>query len=574
MNVAVPMRQAQEHHTLQVRLGFSSQTGKRARNEDYVAALLGSPAQIAARGIVAAVADGLGGHKGGRQASELTIRSFFDGYAALPETLGVHRAVARALGPVNAWVHAQGRTDPALEGMATTLTALILLRRSAHVVHVGDCRLYRSSAGRLEQLTQDHTLGRGDLAHVLTRAVGLGDALRFDYAVIALRQHDRFLLCSDGVHGSLGDRRLRDLLADNAAPEVTAQAIVAAALDAGSSDNVTALVLDIVDLPPVDQAELRRFVETLPILALPVSGDCIDGFRLGEMISDGHYSRLFRAADGTPPRDIVLKFPHPKVAAEHTYRLAFVREAYVAVRVRSPWIGEIIEVQPDRQTRLYSVMPYYDGQTLEQRLKRKKLDLAEGIGIAAKLARALVTLHRAGIIHRDLKPDNVILETSGGLRLVDLGVARVAKFEDFPVEDIPGTPSYMAPELFAGHPGDESSDLYALGVTLYRAFSAAYPYGEIEPFSRPRFAKAVPLSRHRPDLPAWLDAVLAKATAVKASERFGDVIEFAMELENGAAAGRSPFVARKPLYQRNPVRFWQGVSALLLLVLLIVLARR
>ena len=69
--------------------------------------------------------------------------------------------------------------------------------------------------------------------------------------------------------------------------------------------------------------------------------------------------------------------------------------------------------------------------------------------------------------------------------------------EDFPAEDIPGTASYMAPELFGGQSGDEFSDLFALGVTVYRMFSAAYPFGEIEPFSRPRFGKPAPLSRYR-----------------------------------------------------------------------------
>ena len=253
----------------------------------------------------------------------------------------------------------------------------------------------------------------------------------------------------------------------------------------------------------------------LPILELPSSGETIDDFVLEEMLSDGRYSRLFVAIDKRQSRKLVLKFPHPRVASEGSYRLAFVREAWVAARVRSLWIGEIIEVPAGRQTRLYSVMPLYEGETLEQRLNRSpQLSLSEGIGIATKLARAVATLHRAGIIHRDIKPDNVILLAGGGLRLVDLGVARVPLLEDFPAQDIPGTPSYMAPELFAGRAGDEFSDLYALGVTVYRMFTAAYPYGEIEPFSRPRFGKPVALSRYRPDLPAWLDAVIGKALAV------------------------------------------------------------
>ena len=563
-----------ERSSLQASLGFDTQTGKRPDNQDYVAAVLGSRSQIAARGIVAAVADGVGGHKGGRQAAELAVRSFLDAYWALPETLSVQRSAARALDAINSWVHAIGRTAPDLEGMASTFTALVLRRRRGHIVHIGDSRLYRLGDGGLECLTKDHVLGKGDQSHVLTRALGLEDAVRFDHIIIALRLHDRFLLCSDGVHGSLRERDIRQLLEIRAAPEETARLIVTAALDAGSGDNVTALVLDITDLPPADQAEIASMTDVLPIMEAPASQDVVDGYELAEVLSDGHYSRLFRATDTRSGAEVAVKFPKPKVAVETTYRLAFLREAFVASRVRSPWLGGIIEAVPGRQTRLYSVMPYYRGETLEQRLKRgPSLMLAEGISIATRLSRAVVTLHRAGIIHRDIKPDNVILEQGGGLRLVDLGVARVPQLEDFPPEDIPGTPSFMAPELFAGAAGDELSDQYALAVTVFRLYAGAYPYGEIEPFSRPRFGKPAALARYRADLPAWLDNVLARALSVNPAERFSDVIEFAQQLENGAA---SPVATRRPapLYARNPLRFWQSLSALLLLALLWVLARR
>jgi serine/threonine protein kinase len=241
--------------------------------------------------------------------------------------------------------------------------------------------------------------------------------------------------------------------------------------------------------------------------------------------------------------------------------------------VRSLWIGEIIELPAERQTRLYSVMPLYEGETLEQRLNRSpQLSLSEGIGIATKLARAVATLHRAGIIHRDIKPDNVILLKAGGLRLVDLGVARVPLLEDFPAEDIPGTASYMAPELFGGRPGDEFSDLYALGVTVYRTFTAAYPYGEIEPFSRPRFGKPASLSRYRPDLPAWLDAVVGKALNVDPAQRYGDVIEFSHELENGAMWAKPAIASRRSLYERDPLVFWKSLSAGLIVLVILLLA--
>ncbi|WP_050400857.1 bifunctional protein-serine/threonine kinase/phosphatase [Bradyrhizobium embrapense] len=560
-------------HDLGVRVGFASETGKRAANEDYVAVCLGQ-ADALHRDVVAAVADGVGGHKGGRDAAEVAVRSFIDAYYSLPETLGVRRRAARALEAANSWIYGQGRIDAARSGMACALSSIILSRRQCHVIHIGDTRAYRLSDGRLERLTQDHIAGRGDLAHMLSRAIGFEEFARFDYTSVGLRQHDRLLICSDGVHGALSDSGLQQLLEERTPPDESARSIVDAALAAGSSDNTTALVLDVVDLPPADRDDLTHAIATLPILDLPESGDTIDDFALSDVLSDGRYSRLFKATDKRAGREVVLKFPHPRVASEGSYRLAFVREAWVAARVRSLWIGEIIEVPAERQTRLYSAMPLYEGETLEQRLTRApRLSLTEGIAIATKLVRAVTALHRAGIIHRDIKPDNVILAKDGGLRLVDLGVARVPLLEDFPAEDIPGTASYMAPELFGGKPGDEASDLFALGVTVYRMFTANYPFGEIEPFSRPRFGKPAPLSRYRPDLPAWLDAVIGKALSVEPTQRFGDAIEFAHELENGATWAGPAVTARKSLHDRDPVTFWKVLCAILALIIVVLLAR-
>jgi serine/threonine protein phosphatase PrpC len=559
---------------LGVRVGFVSETGKRPANEDYVGACLGQ-AKLTDRDVVAAVADGVGGYRGGREAAEIAVRCFIDAYYSLPETLGVRRRASRALEAANSWIYAQGHNDERLSGMSCAFSSAILSRRLCHVIHIGDTRVYRLSEGRLELLTKDHIAGRGDLAHALNRAIGFEDFARFDYTTIGLRQHDRILICSDGVHGSLSDHRLQALLGERTSPEDSARALVDAAQNAGSTDNMTALVLDVLDLPPADREELTHSIATLPILELPTTGETIDDFALGDVLSDGRYSRLFRAVDRRQGREVVLKFPHPRVASEGSYRLAFVREAWVAARVRSLWIGEIIDVPDERQSRLYSVMPFYEGETLEQRLKRPpQLSLSEGTGIATKLARAVATLHRAGIIHRDIKPDNVVLLKNGGLRLVDLGVARVPLLEDFPAEDIPGTASYMAPELFAGQAGDEFSDLFALGVTVYRMFTAAYPFGEIEPFSRPRFGKPVPLARYRPDLPAWLDAVIGKALTVDRTQRFGDVIEFAHELENGAMWAKPSAAIKPALYDRNPLLFWKLLSAGLIVLVVVLLAWR
>jgi serine/threonine protein kinase len=270
----------------------------------------------------------------------------------------------------------------------------------------------------------------------------------------------------------------------------------------------------------------------------------------------------------------VLKFPKPGIGAVASYHAAFVREAWVGRHVTSPWVVYVIELPEGRQTCLYTVMPLYVGELLETRPARAPaIGLEEGRNIAIKLARGAGALHRAGIIHRDIKPDNVILESGGSLKLLDLGVVRLPGMEDAPPDSIPGTVAYVAPEMFAGEPGNEATDIYALGVTMFRAFTGEFPYGNLDATSPPRLDRPKDFSALRPDLPAWLSAVLGRAIAVDPAERFRDMTEFAGEMEAGPANAPPPKRRPLTLYERAPLRVWQAIAALLALALLVSLLR-
>ena len=556
-------------------VGFASETGPRQRNEDFAGAVFGLELPEPRRDVVAAIADGIGGTKGGRVAAETAVRGFLDGFCDLPETMEVRRAAARVLNALNGWIYSQGQRDAKLAGMGCTFTALVLRGRVAHVLHVGDTRAYRLGGDRLTSLTIDHVREGGTgRSSILNRALGVETEVRLDYAAQPMARHDRFVLCSDGVHGILTAETIADILRERSASEDTARALVAAALRSGSTDNCTALVLDVVEVPTAESADIGAAIMQLPLIPVPVAGETIDGFVLKVLVSDGRYARLFGAVDEVEGGEVVLKFPKPQVASMATYRAAFVREAWVGARVHSPWVGRTIELPPGRQTCLYTVMPLYPGELLATRLARSpSVGLEEGRNIAIKLARGAAALHRAGIIHRDIKPDNVILEGDESLKLIDLGVVRVPGLEDFPPEDIPGTLGYMAPEMLAGEPGNEATDIYALGVTMFRAFTSEFPYGNRDATSPPRRNRPTALSALRPDLPAWLQAALGRAIAIDPTERFRDMLEFAVEMETGPA--RAPLAVRKPrtLYERSPLLFWQGLAALLALALLFSLLR-
>jgi len=557
-------------------VGFFSETGPRQSNDDFAGAVIGSELAVPRQEVVAAIADGIGSSKGGRVAAETAVRGFLDGFCEQPESVEVRHAAAKVISALNGWINSLSRRDANLAGMGCTFTALVLRGRIAHMLHLGDTRVYRFSSGRLTCLTTDH-VREGDPAKsgILTRALGVEPEVRLDYASQPIALHDRFLLCSDGVHGILTAEMIADIMRERSASADTARALVIGALRAGSTDNCTAMVLDVVDLPAVGSAEIGAAMMTLPLIPVPISGETVDGFLLKALMSDGRYTRLFLGVDEIEGGEVVLKFPKPQLADDSTYRAAFAREAWVGARVSSPWVGRAVELPPGRQTCLYTVMPFYQGELLETRITRRpSLNLEEGRNVAVKLARAVAALHRAGIIHRDIKPDNVILERDASLKLIDLGVVRLPGLEETSPKTIPGTRAYMAPEMLDGEAGNAATDIYALGVTMFRAFTGEYPYGNLEAMAPPRNERPTPLSTLRPDLPAWLERVLARAVAADPAERFPDATEFAVDMEAGPAS--APPAPQRPLtfYERAPTRFWQIVAAVLALALIYLLMQR
>ncbi len=569
MSESRPVPPSTTEARIDVRAGFASEKGVRADNQDFGCVLIEPRPDL----VIATVADGVGGVLGGRVAAEMAVRSFLEGLLDEDGDVVSHRGVT-ALAATNRWIHAQGQVDSLLERMATTFTALVIDGRTAFGLHVGDTRLYRLTAGRVSLLTRDHVDDQPGMQHVLHRAIGIATAVEPDQIAVPVAVGDRFMLCSDGIHGALTPARLEQVLALPVTPGECARLLVLEALTAGSRDNVTAIVLDILALPTVAHDDLAASTRSLPVAEAPKPGEVIDGFRIERMLAESLESRVFLARDEGEDRLVVLKFPRPAAAVAARLPASVTRESWVAARVASPWLG--VPIDPGtRRTQLYAIAPFYEGEALAVRLRRfPRVGLAEGVAIAMKLAKGLAALHRHGVIHRDIKPENVILEPGGGLKLIDFGLVRILA-EDHRAEALDGTPSFLAPELYAGSPATVASDLYALGVTLYTAFAAgSYPYGEMDPFTRPTFGRPIALSRHRQDLPAWLDAAILRLVAVDPADRYANAVEFLLDLETGLSQVNPPAILRQPLYARYPVQVWKFISAALALCLWWALTRR
>ena len=207
---------------------------------------------------VFAVADGIGGHRGGGLAAELALEpvaALDDPTSSSPDMLS---ALRDAVEVANARVRARRQLEPDLDRMGTTLTAMVLAWPTAHIVHVGDSRLYRMRAGVLEQLTTDHTvvahlveLGRLSPADVdehpkknlITRAVGPHDQIDVEAAQVPLAAGDTFLICSDGLTSALDEQRILETLQSSEDAAAIADRLVHQAVGAEASDNVTAVVV-------------------------------------------------------------------------------------------------------------------------------------------------------------------------------------------------------------------------------------------------------------------------------------------------------------------------------------------
>ena len=205
---------------LQLAVGHSSLPGRRTRNEDYCGIVTPDREQIATKGAIFAVADGVGGNAGGREAAEMTIRSVLSDYYATPDTWETHAALDKVLSAANRWLLAQATAHHDLAGMATTLSLLVLRGRRYYLAHVGDTRIYRLRNNSLEQLTTDHVWDRPDMRHVLKRAVGLDRHLPVDYAAGELQAGDVFALMSDGVWEALGQKAVHEALMKFDSPQL------------------------------------------------------------------------------------------------------------------------------------------------------------------------------------------------------------------------------------------------------------------------------------------------------------------------------------------------------------------
>ena len=560
---------------LKFEIGQSSLTGPRERNEDYIGIVTPLTEQLSVKGALIAVADGVSGNAGGGEAAEMTVRTVSADYYATPDTWEPHSALDKVLTAANRWVLSQANANRDMAGMATTLSLLIIRGQRYYSAHVGDTRIYLLRDGVLSQLTTDHVWDRPDMRHVLKRAVGLDAHLTADFGEGNLQVGDIFALMSDGVWDSLGEQAIHAGLTKFDTPKLVAEYLTETALKKGSLDNSTAVIVKIDDIGKESLSDLIAGGKQLVVPPKLNVGEVLDDFEVVQILHESRASLLYKVKNINTNQLFVLKTLQPLLANDLDSCNALLNEEWLSKRVVSQYVPQILPLSTEKRSKLYYVMSWHEGATLQQRLDSgHHFTVAGTAKIGIELMRGLGALHRLSIIHRDIKPANVHIASDQRLRILDLGVAysmNVGKMESM---QNPGTPSYMAPELFDGAEANEQSDIYAAGVTLYHLLSRKYPHGEVEPFQHPKFGEPTALTRYRPDIPAWLDNIIQKAIARDLSKRFETAEEMLLALEHGElkpiSAQRTPLIARARLVKWQWIAIFSFIINILLMYLLLV----
>jgi len=240
-------------------------------------------------------------------------------------------------------------------------------------------------------------------------------------------------------------------------------------------------------------------------------------------------STVYKAVDETLDREVAIKVLHFDLANPRAIR-RFCAEATTLAKLNHPAIATIHELFESKRV-LLLVMELVRGETLESICSRvPALPAPSAASLADTILSALDHAHRAGVVHCDVKPANVMVTESGGIKIMDFGTARVRGAKAGTVNGYAvGTPAYMSPEQVLGQDVDERTDLYAVGVLLYRLLTAKLPFDADRALAVAQqhlTQEPTPLYAHRQDLPDWCEAILQRALAKSPCDRFQTAEEF------------------------------------------------
>jgi serine/threonine-protein kinase len=280
-------------------------------------------------------------------------------------------------------------------------------------------------------------------------------------------------------------------------------------------------------------------------------------YTLERELGRGGMATVFLAHDLKHDRPVALKVLHPELAATLGPE-RFQREIKLAARLQHPHVLTVLD-SGETGGRLWFTMPYVEGESLRDRLRRERqLPVDAAVRIATEAARGLEYAHQHGVVHRDIKPENILLTQDGSTLVADFGIARAVGGDDGLTQTglAIGTPAYMSPEQAAGDRAiDPRTDQYSLAAVLYEMLAGNAPWSgaTAQVMIARRLSEPAPSVRAvRPSVPGQVDEAIRKALAPVAADRFGTMGELVQALQVTATRGTPVATPAAPPAESRP----------------------
>lgn len=563
--------------SLSISVGQHSSAGRKPINQDRYGLFIPENPELSTKGITVAIADGISSSEVSQQASATSVNSFITDYYATPDSWSAQTSGQRVLQSINSWLYGQTRNSEFRfdieQGYICTFSGLVFKANKAYLFHVGDSRIYRLREDRLTQLSIDHRKAGNEEDSYLTRAMGLEQQFHCDSKVFDAHVGEFFILATDGVYDFVSEQHIIDAIKthqDNL--QQASELLIQQALEAGSDDNLTIQIVRVESLPALGMQPVQEQVNQLPAPPALSPKMEFDGFEIVRELYVSSRSHVFLAKDIASQQLVVLKTLSTDLEDDQDAIERFLMEEWITRRLDNVHCLKAVELKRQRHY-LYTVTEYIEGQTLTQWMHdHPEPGLDEIRRIIEQIAKGLQAMHRREMLHQDIRPDNIMIDQSGTVKIIDFGSTRVAGVAELGAETelILGTAQFTAPEYFLGQAGTTQSDIFSLGVLTYHLLSDSLPYGaaiaKTYSIAAQRKLNYQSLIREDRKIPFWVDDTIKKAVNIQAHKRYQEVAEFVYDLKHPNKA----FVnkAKPPLMERDPVLFWKSVSVSLLLILL------
>jgi len=330
-------------------------------------------------------------------------------------------------------------------------------------------------------------------------------------------------------------------------------------------DKIDALFDSIVHADESDFADIAKGENLV--------GRKVGSFEIVKVIGRGGMGVVYLAHDTKLDRSVAIKSIPPKLAGDSAAQMRFHREAKLLASLNHPNIAVIHDIIEQEEGTGYLVLEYVPGESLAQRIARRRLKLPEALSIAQQIAEAVSTAHDKGIVHRDLKPGNIKITSDGRVKVLDFGLAKAAgsEAEDYDSTitrpgSVIGTPSYMSPEQIRGKPTDHRTDIWSFGCLVYEMLTAERPFeGDTVSDTVARVLEREPDWRALPpQTPANIQALLHRCLEKDPDQRLGDIKNAATEISETLS---KPVTISPPIISAKQRKIAMFIGAAFIIIL-------